>query len=1140
MGILASVLRVVVQRSLANRRLLLTVIVGVVLSSALMASVVIYSDAIRDLGLKHALAQEDRRDLDLHVFSSSQRARPQEYAQLRTGITSKVEGSLGSVLEETIHYGKSATFYLTLPGQPVPADTNKPRAHFQFADRLAEHVTLVDGALPAPAKPAETGSGPEIQVWIGKATADRFGVKTGDVFDLHPFWRLEALPVVVTVAGIVEPNDPEERYWGRVDRFQDATTTWPTYPFFFDEKTFLTVLAAYLPDIDATYELFGLVDTGKIDSRNAKQIEGVISALEADFPRSFDRTSLNTGLDKTLAAYQEKLFFTRLPLFALMLQVVGIVLYYLVMVSTMVVERQTGEIALLKSRGASDTQVMAVYGIEGSILSAVGLVAGPILAAAAIAALGPTPPFRDLSQGDPLEVHLTTTAFLFAGFGAAMAFAAMLWPAYRATRYSVVHYKTHLARPPQQPAFLRYYLDLALLAVGAFAFYELRQRGSLVTDRLFGDLSADPLLLATPALFMLMIALVFLRLFPVVLHVVSWGTRSMAGATIPLALWHLVRSPLQYSRLILLLLLATAVGMFAAGFRATLDRSYADRAAYSAGAEARLQGVREPGRKSNDAFVQAIAAATGAATTVPAIRADATYSPTLYSSEDIVVLGVDREGFEKVAYWRDDFASGGLHGLLKSLEQPRVEGVVPAIIPAGTRYVGVWAKFTLPPNSGSLGIRIQDTDGQFWTFFLSTSIRDDAGQLSSSEARTDGWRFYIADLRRPSGFGLAAGAAPPANTDKRLDSVFVRIAGSPGSTERHTLEVDDIQVIGGALPVGWGKDGFKDGTIIEDFETLDRYELVTGVALRADPGSLTRTEGTATAGRYTATLQFLRMRGGVPVAGLRLHEAQGPLPVAANKSWLESHDLKEGDELRLYMNAQYVSIRIVSTFELFPTYDPDKSRRFIVADLRALQFAASRVPAVSDALYANEAWLGGLNGATLTRETLRDEKKVTTEAVFDRAVIQAEQTADPLVAASWEGILFLAFAAVLVLTALGFIVSTHLAAQTRSLEFAILRTMGFTRRQILVLVTFEQFFVAVLGVAAGTMMGLPLVRLMIGYMGLTERGSDVLPPMISQVSWPTVAVSYSLLLLVFIGTSASLILTYTRLAVHRALRMGEL
>ena len=70
--------------------------------------------------------------------------------------------------------------------------------------------------------------------------------------------------------------------------------------------------------------------------------------------------------------------------------------------------------------------------------------------------------------------------------------------------------------------------------------------------------------------------------------------------------------------------------------------------------------------------------------------------------------------------------------------------------------------------------------------------------------------------------------------------------------------------------------------------------------------------------------------------------------------------------------------------------------------------------------------------------------------------------------------------------------------------------------------------------------GLPLGRLMIGYMGVTETGAAVLPPFVSHVSWRTVALADGLLALTFIATIAVLVLLYQRLAVHRALRMGEL
>jgi len=63
---------------------------------------------------------------------------------------------------------------------------------------------------------------------------------------------------------------------------------------------------------------------------------------------------------------------------------------------------------------------------------------------------------------------------------------------------------------------------------------------------------------------------------------------------------------------------------------------------------------------------------------------------------------------------------------------------------------------------------------------------------------------------------------------------------------------------------------------------------------------------------------------------------------------------------------------------------------------------------------------------------------------------------------------------------------------------------------------------------------------MVGYLGVTESGKDPLPPLLSHVSWNTVAVVDGLLAVIFIGTIASLATIYSRLAVHRALRIGEL
>jgi hypothetical protein len=62
---------------------------------------------------------------------------------------------------------------------------------------------------------------------------------------------------------------------------------------------------------------------------------------------------------------------------------------------------------------------------------------------------------------------------------------------------------------------------------------------------------------------------------------------------------------------------------------------------------------------------------------------------------------------------------------------------------------------------------------------------------------------------------------------------------------------------------------------------------------------------------------------------------------------------------------------------------------------------------------------------------------------------------------------------------------------------------------------------------------------MIRYMGLTETGDEVLPPMLLQVSWLTIGAAWLALGLAFLVTIGIVVLLYSRLALHRVLRIGE-
>jgi len=1120
----------VAQRAAGHWRLLSAVAVGAVFCSALMSAVILYSDAVRDLGLKHALATAPRFTNDVRVTSSVQLLNPRDYEATRAATDDLIALQLGGVVEGEVRVTRSATFFPTAPGAVVTTDPLRPRANFWVLDDLMEAATLVEGRLPITSAAATGDQPPGIELLMFRDAADAYGLQVGSEFDLHPFWRA-ATPLRGVITGLIDPVDPDARYWmGSIDRYRSPATSWPTYAFFIDEATLVRSIGGYLPDMDGTLETLVFVDVARVNSGNADAVREQVAGFRNAAGLRLATTQVTTSLDSTIATYQEKLFFTRLPLFALMIQVTGIVLFYLVMVSTMVIERQMGEIALLRSRGAGTAQVMLAYVIEGLGVVFAAIVLGPLLAAAAIALLGLTPAFSALSDGDLMQVRFSFPAFLMASLGAALALFALLWPAYRACRLSMTHYKQQISRPPAQPIFFRYYLDLVLIAGAAVAFYRLRQRGSFVTDNLFGGLSADPILLATPSLFMLMVALIFLRLFPLGLKLVLFATSRLDGATAPLALTRMARSPLQHSRLILLLILATAVGMFAAGFRATLDRGYQDRAAYLAGSEARLTDFRAPLNVPTGTFLPAVVEATGSSEISPAVRMSGSFSVERFRSVPVTVLGVDRETFAGQAFWRGDFGESPPR-LLEALEQEPAPGLPSPIgIPADSRFAGAWVQLPLPGNVLRLGLRLRDRDNSVWEYRLQPEDGVEPGE----------WQFVAVDLARPTNVRPSVVAADAGERGWVLDGFFVQLSGpTPGVAQHHTVVLDDFQVSSSEPATGWGSSGFADGVVLDGFEAVEHYEILAGATLDGDPGALSR--GAAPNGRTgsVAQLSFIRGRGGSPTVAFRVAGDSRPLPIIADQRFLEDQALRIGDEFPLQVNSQRITVRVVGSFDLFPTFDPANPGGFAVADLQALQAAATRIPGVGVGVYANEAWIGSYPGSALTQAGLF-ERGLNVQQVYDRRGILAEQSSDPLIAASWEGILFLSFAAVLIVSTLGFVVYSGISAIGRSLEFAILRTMGLGGRQILGVVTFEQAFVVVAGIAAGTLLGFPLSRLMISYMGLTERGADPLPPLVSVISWQAVLTVYALLGLVVSITVVVLVSLYSRLAVSRALRMGEL
>jgi hypothetical protein len=73
----------------------------------------------------------------------------------------------------------------------------------------------------------------------------------------------------------------------------------------------------------------------------------------------------------------------------------------------------------------------------------------------------------------------------------------------------------------------------------------------------------------------------------------------------------------------------------------------------------------------------------------------------------------------------------------------------------------------------------------------------------------------------------------------------------------------------------------------------------------------------------------------------------------------------------------------------------------------------------------------------------------------------------------------------------------------------------------------------------GTLLGNRLSRIMMPFLQLTEKGEAVVPPFILVTDWPTISVAYVILSVAFVATMSLVVLFFSRVALHRALRMGD-
>ena len=1119
------------RRLMSSFRIELTVLLGVTLAVVLLASAVVFNDLLAETALRRTLSEADSADVNLwvRVFNDlddprTATAASDRYRNAHRFVEQRVLPPLGGAIGAASFQVETATFYFTgRPNLDLPNDV-RPRGRVQYLSGFQEGKgRLVQGRWPGVAGDGgyddSTGATDNIviEVAVDPTGFEFLDIPLGEGFGIIPATGGEGQPQTqVVVVGIVEPTDRDEEYWYRRDKLLSYhDDDWTLVPLFVSEDALRQQIARRYPGIYTSAAWFLQVDRTGLPAKEVDEFQVSLRQVRREVANFLPNGSTSTGLIRILDDHEERLLLARIPLFLMVFLVTGILAYYLTITAGMVIRARAAEIAMLKSRGATTFQIGVLTLVEGFMLAVPAVVVGVLVSPLLAKGLGGLV-FDSASSGAP--VSLSWQAFGMGAAGATLAVLVLSLATLAAAGKGIVEFRQAGARPAQTPFVQRYYLDLLALVVIAFLWWQISNRGTVLTRSLGGrDLEIDFALLLGPALGLIALGLLVMRFFPMAMGLLSRAVGPVGPGWLVQGLRHIARDPIAPGSLVALLMLATALGVVGSAFSATLNRSLEDRVRYATGADIRIQ--HDSGRIPR--------AYSGASDIVPdsaeVMRTEGSLLTEGFGSQRISVLGVESERLADVAWWREDFGDGNTLPDLMTMIAPDPNAPDGIPLPEGTTGLSLWARTGgLPNRLINVSARLRDDAGRHYDIPLGDLSGRDWQQLSGEvDLRLGRTGRRTEDEQRPR-------ADVPPHT-----LVNIQIVGRTGGDRPGVLFLNELTAHTPQGEVVIAPFNSADGwTVIEDYVRPGLYSFETSRNVSRD-------------GAEGSTV-FSWAPGGIGAPGVRPGAGTLPLPVVVSPEILEAADAEVGDQINLGMSTFALPVQINGVTDFFPTVDP-REQPFVVADLG--QFVN----------YSNQHGrriFGGASELWIDREippgdlpTALDQAEATTGAIQNlglntgRIIVAEEEVAlrgqQPLANAGWGGLLVIMFLALALASASGIALFCWLDTRERQTEFALLRTLGSSRGQLNAVVWFNLAVVVIAGVAVGTWAGAQIGAALLPVLEVAEGGVRATPPLTFETDWRMLVLAYAVLAVVSIVTVFWLAYVTGRLEVQRVLRAGE-
>jgi putative ABC transport system permease protein len=694
---------VALKRVFAQRGLALATSLGIISAVAMTMSIPIYSDAVYQNIYQ---TEVSRKEADKNVLMGS---RPpyafmfryvgawsnpvpkEQLAPIDAYMSGPVEQALGLPKQLFVRYLKSDSFQL-FPTNTTNYDDPKNTleyVYFGTVSDLESHMDLLEGSMP---EVASTAPDSPVPVLMAQPMADKLGVQIGDTFIAYALYKSEQgkvriqFPVLIT--GIWKARDPAENYW-----FYD----WSEFNtvFIVPEETFSNRILPYLKNEVDLALWYWVMDGSHVHSADVPAIMGKIAEVERTMTQLLPKTRLDVSPKEMLIRFQSSSSSLATFLYIFSIPLMVMILTFILLVVDMMVGNRRNEIAVLRSRGATISQILGMSVLESFMLGVVGVAVGAPFSLVVAQFFGKTQSFLNFTAKTNLQPDINMAALQLGLIAAAVTLVAQVFPTIGAARHSIISYKQERARQLRPPLWQRIGLDLMLFIPAAYGAYMLRKQGSLfipkigtVVSAASGDPFQNPLLVLVPSLIIFSATMFLLRILPLLMSSIAWIASKTKSVGILMASRYLSRTSSGFNAPLILLILTLSLSTFTATLAQTLDRHLRDQTYYKIGADMNLVEMGEFTGPASSPFAPAAAQPAATSETDPPrwvflpvaehLKIPGVAAATRVFHNDLritsgangaqsVYIGIDRIDFPKAAFWRRDFASESLGALMNKL-----------------------------------------------------------------------------------------------------------------------------------------------------------------------------------------------------------------------------------------------------------------------------------------------------------------------------------------------------------------------------------------------------------------------------------------------------------------------------------------